>query len=244
MHMEIWDLYDLSGKRTGRKTRRGEYIPEGLMHLTVDAVILNSRGETLLQRRSKEKKVYPDLWCITGGAALAGEDGVTACAREVEEELGFRPAMDTARLICSYMKPERRFLREVFLIDQDVPLEEMRYQPGEVQDAMWILPEEIEADPALSAQLHHLDFWKDIYPFILLESYRIRIPQGIYRHYKGNRYRMVGLSLHSETLEPMAIYRALYGSMETWVRPAGMWQEMVDAEGKRLPRFALEEAAE
>jgi len=242
--MEIWDLYDISGKRTGKTIARGEYIPEGFLHLTVDAVILNSKGETLLQRRAKEKKVYPDLWCITGGAALKGEDGATACAREVEEEMGFAPDMDTARLISHYLRPERRFMRDVFLIYQDVPLEKMHYQPGEVQDAMWILPEKIESDSSLSAQLHHLDFWMDIYPFILLESYRIRIPQGIYRHYKGKRYQMMGLSLHSETLEPMVIYRALYGSMETWVRPAGMWQEMVDVDGGRVPRLALEEAAE
>ncbi|MDD6684170.1 MAG: DUF1653 domain-containing protein [Clostridiales bacterium] len=67
---------------------------------------------------------------------------------------------------------------------------------------------------------------------------RIRIPKGIYRHYKGNSYRVEGLALHSETLEPMVIYRALYGTGEMWVRPAKMWNEMVSVNGEMVPRFA------
>lgn len=238
--MEIWDLYDRDGKRTGKTIARGEYIPDGFLHLTVDAIIINSKGETLLQRRAKEKKVYPDLWCITGGAALVGEDGAAACAREVEEEMGFQPDMSASRLLMRYARPEKRFLREVYLIYQDIPLSEMHYQKEEVQDAMWILPEKIGADRSLSKQLNHLDFWKEIYPFIMLESMRIRIPKGIYRHYKGNRYRVEGIALHSESVEPMVIYRALYGTGETWVRPARMWNEMVKTENKTVSRFELE----
>lgn len=239
--MEVWDLYDLSGRRTGKKMYRGEYIPEGYAHLTVDAIFLNAQGETLLQHRAKEKKVYPDLWCVTGGAALAGEDGITACAREVEEELGFQPNMEKAVLFYRETKPERRFIREVFLIFQDMPLDKMRYQEEEVQNAMWILPEAIEGDAALSRQLHYLNFWKEIYPYLLMESMRIRIPKGIYRHYKGKRYQVEGLSLHSETLEPMVIYRALYGRGETWVRPAKMWHEGVRTASGVVPRFVLED---
>ena len=50
---------------------------------------------------------------------------------------------------------------------------------------------------------------------------------GIYRHFKGNRYELLGLARHSETLEWMAIYRALYGDGGLWVRPASMWTETV-----------------
>lgn len=238
--MEEWDLYDKDGNRTGRTTLRGEYIPEGFLHLTVDAVFLNSRGETLLQRRALEKKVYPDLWSVTGGAALRGEDGRQACVREVREELGFFPDMERSRLLSHYIKPERRFMREVFLIFQDVSLEEMTYQAGEVQSAMWIFPEEIASDKALSGQMSRLDFWKELFPFILLESYRIRIPLGTYRHYKGKQYQVEGLSLHSETLEPMVNYRALYGSREHWVRPASMWNEPVKTGAGEVPRFIRE----
>lgn len=60
---------------------------------------------------------------------------------------------------------------------------------------------------------------------------------GLYRHYKGNDYRVVGLARHSETLEPMAVYEALYDEGGLWVRPAGMFMETVEIDGGRLKRF-------
>lgn len=54
-----------------------------------------------------------------------------------------------------------------------------------------------------------------------------QIPPGRYRHYKGNEYEVIGIAQHSETLEPMVIYRALYGSFGLWARPAQMWNESV-----------------
>ena len=64
---------------------------------------------------------------------------------------------------------------------------------------------------------------------------------GIYRHYKGQRYRVLGTAQHSETLEPLVVYRALYGKHGLWVRPAAMFCETVDLDGERVPRFALEQ---
>ena len=63
------------------------------------------------------------------------------------------------------------------------------------------------------------------------------IPVGRYRHYKGQHYEVVGLARHSETLEPMVVYRALYGEHGLWVRPAYMWSEQVVREGQSQPRF-------
>ena len=69
----------------------------------------------------------------------------------------------------------------------------------------------------------------------------ITTPPGRYRHYKGNLYDVVGTVRHSETLEPMTLYRALYGQHGLWVRPAAMFNEAVDVEGPggiiRQPRF-------
>ena len=61
--------------------------------------------------------------------------------------------------------------------------------------------------------------------------------KGIYRHYKGNEYELVAVAVHSETLEKMVVYKALYGDGEYWVRPASMWDETVDVDGKRVKRF-------
>lgn len=65
------------------------------------------------------------------------------------------------------------------------------------------------------------------------------IRPGRYRHFKGKEYEVLGVASHSETLEPMVVYRALYGEGELWVRPAAMWTEQVDREGYSGPRFTF-----
>ena len=60
---------------------------------------------------------------------------------------------------------------------------------------------------------------------------------GVYRHYKGNHYQVLYLAKHSETLEDMVVYQALYGERGIWVRPASMWNETVDYQGKQVKRF-------
>lgn len=66
-----------------------------------------------------------------------------------------------------------------------------------------------------------------------------RIPPGQYRHYKGLRYEVIDTVRHSETLEPLVLYRALYGERGLWVRPAAMFVETVDINGQVQPRFAF-----
>ena len=61
---------------------------------------------------------------------------------------------------------------------------------------------------------------------------------GLYRHYKGGLYRLVGIARHSESLEDMVVYQALYGEHGLWVRPLGMWEEQVTVNGVAQPRFA------
>ena len=63
------------------------------------------------------------------------------------------------------------------------------------------------------------------------------IKPGRYRHFKGNEYRVLYLARHSETLEPLVVYQALYGERGIWVRPAGMWNETVERDGQRYRRF-------
>ena len=63
------------------------------------------------------------------------------------------------------------------------------------------------------------------------------IKPGRYRHFKGGEYEVVGLAKHSETMEDMVVYRALYGERGLWVRPASMWNETVERDGKTFRRF-------
>ena len=65
----------------------------------------------------------------------------------------------------------------------------------------------------------------------------LRTPLGLYRHYKGGLYEVIDTVRHSETLEPMTLYRALYGERGLWVRPAAMFTETVLVDGVLRPRF-------
>ena len=63
------------------------------------------------------------------------------------------------------------------------------------------------------------------------------IAPGRYVHFRGNEYEVIGVASHSETLETMVVYRALYGDGGLWVRPAAMWDEIVERNGERVRRF-------
>ena len=65
-----------------------------------------------------------------------------------------------------------------------------------------------------------------------------KLKLGKYRHYKGGEYEAVAIAHHSETLEDMVVYRALYGEGEYWVRPLSMWCEEVTVNGKTVLRFS------
>lgn len=64
---------------------------------------------------------------------------------------------------------------------------------------------------------------------------------GKYRHYKGNEYEVTGVAKHSETLEELVVYQALYGGGKIWVRPLKMFLEEVEVNGKKVPRFSFAE---
>ena len=65
----------------------------------------------------------------------------------------------------------------------------------------------------------------------------MELKPGIYRHFKGNEYLVIDVAKHSETEEPMEVYRALYGDCGLWVRPLSMWNEQIDRDGFMGPRF-------
>jgi len=63
------------------------------------------------------------------------------------------------------------------------------------------------------------------------------IPLGVYRHFKGNYYEVIGFARHSESLEEMVIYKALYGEEGMWVRPSSMWENLIEIDGELVKRF-------
>ena len=85
--------------------------------------------------------------------------------------------------------------------------------------------------PDRGIELIHLPAMNDLAPLPKTTS-------GRYRHYKGGEYEVLGVVRHSETLEPMVLYRALYGKRGMWVRPHAMFFESIESAGIRQPRFA------
>ena len=65
----------------------------------------------------------------------------------------------------------------------------------------------------------------------------MEIKPGKYQHFKGKFYEVIGIAKHSETMEELVVYRALYGDRELWVRPKNMFLESVEVDGKTIPRF-------
>ncbi|MBW2969642.1 DUF1653 domain-containing protein [Candidatus Woesearchaeota archaeon] len=68
----------------------------------------------------------------------------------------------------------------------------------------------------------------------------MEVKPGKYKHYKGNEYEVIGTAKHSETLEELVVYKALYGEGQIWVRPKKMFLEEVEVNGQKVPRFKLE----
>ncbi len=68
------------------------------------------------------------------------------------------------------------------------------------------------------------------------------LEKGIYKHYKGNLYEVLGVAQHSETLEHLVVYKTLYGDFSTWVRPLDMFQESMEKDGEQVARFEFVES--
>ena len=135
MSAERWDLYDAQGRRTGRTMLRGEEVPAGLYHLAVHIWPRNSRGEFLVQRRAPGVQWKPNLWAVTGGSAIAGEDAQAAARRELREEIGY-DARDGELEQVACLRRTNSFCG-VFSLRIDWPAEQFVLQPEEVSAVQW-----------------------------------------------------------------------------------------------------------
>lgn len=137
--MEYWDIYDSKRNLTGKVFCRGSKggLKPGEYHLAVDAWIINSKNQILIQKRSLSKKAFPGFWAQSaGGAALCGEDSFQACLREVAEELGISPDKITPELVGSFTR-HGDTLVDVYVIRQDFSLRNLTPQDSEVDEIKW-----------------------------------------------------------------------------------------------------------
>jgi len=184
--------------------------------------------EPVIRIRRKDDQYF--LTC-KGKGLLAREEYELELTREEYQNL-LPKAEGHIISKCRYMIPHKGYTIELDVFsgrfDQLVVAEVEFASEEEANDFQ--LPEwfgkEVTYDPAYTnAALSKEDICKnDIIP-------------GRYRHFKGNEYQVLCTAAHSETQEPMVVYRALYGERGTWVRPASMWNETVEREGKTFQRF-------
>ena len=138
---EIWDILDENGNYTGNIMKKG-LVPKGFYHLGADIWIINSENKILIQKRSPQKKNSPNLWAMTGGSVIKGETSLQTIERETKEELGISLNMKDIQLIKQY-KTGTVWL-DVYLIKQDVDLNDVVMQEEEVCKVKWATYEEIE----------------------------------------------------------------------------------------------------
>lgn len=141
--MEYNDIYDRNRQRTGRIHLRGTPWKKGEYGLVVCVWVYDGKGNLLLTRRAPEK-TYAGTWENSGGAAQAGEDSLQAIVRELQEETGICAAAEEFELLDSARDRSAHY--DFYCLKRDIPLEQVKLQPGETDDVRWV---------SLS-QIHHM----------------------------------------------------------------------------------------
>ncbi len=150
--MEHWELFDRNGTPLGRKIRRGERLHTGEYHKVVHIWIVNSVDRVLIQRRSKHRKLMPNVWAVTSGSVIAGEDSLTAARRELGEELGIHLPETEFKSLGRLVR--RNSLCDVWLVRRDIAVPDMRLQREEVSQARWVTVEQL-TEMLRRRQFHH-----------------------------------------------------------------------------------------
>ena len=140
--MELWDLYDENRRPLGRTMVRGEPVEPGTFHQTVEVWTVSADRKILLTLRDPDKPEYPNLWECTGGSALAGEDSRSGAVRELFEETGIAVREEELTLLLSRRKGD--CFCDSYIVQKDVPLQDIRLQPGETAGARWVSLPQLE----------------------------------------------------------------------------------------------------
>ncbi len=134
--VELWDVFDEHGNKTGKVIRRGSELKVGEYMMSVHIYLCNLQGEYLIQRRSIKKELLPGVWDVTGGAVISGEDSCEAAIREVDEELGIKLDKDNLFPVLT-VRREHNFANVWFAI-ADFKLSDCILQAEEVDEVRFV----------------------------------------------------------------------------------------------------------
>ncbi|WP_010294985.1 NUDIX hydrolase [Clostridium senegalense] len=140
--MEVWDIYDKNGYKTGKVKEKGEKLNSGEYHLAMEAWIINSDSKILVQKRSNRCDILPGVWGLTTGRMISGENSIDGCIREVNEELGIKISEDEMEFMRRIFRTD--LIWDLYLVRKDIDLEELVLQENEVAEAKWITVNEFK----------------------------------------------------------------------------------------------------
>jgi len=161
--MELLDLYDDFGNKTGKVIERGTKFESGNVMLSI-IFIKNSNNQYLVQKTSEEKD---SIFSSTGGHVTHNENGLNTIVRELEEELGLVIDKDEIKFIDFLKMPNKRCVVNLYLLEKDVELKNLKLQQEEVEYVKWMSGKEIlnlinkEQFQASHAYLFQKYFFKD-----------------------------------------------------------------------------------
>ena len=141
--MELWDIYDGNREKTGGTHERGKPMSEGDYHIVIHVWIVNDSGQYLIQKRQPWKEGWPNMWdSAVAGSAVRGDSSRDAAIRETKEELGIDLDMSKGEILFTIKAPNR--FDDVWLVRQNVNIEDLKLQYEEVADAKWASEKEIK----------------------------------------------------------------------------------------------------
>lgn len=158
--MEYWDIYDMDKKPTGRTMKRNDWrLGKGEYHLTVLGVIARPDGRFLITKRVETKAWAPGCWEVPGGAAMAGEDSLTAVKREILEETGLDVSGWEGGCLFTYRRENPgegdNYFVDVYRFIGEFSMEDVRIQEAEAAGSMLAGRQEIQRLAGEGMFLHY-----------------------------------------------------------------------------------------
>ena len=139
--IEKRDLYDINRKLTGETIYKGDEIPSNRYIIVVLAFMQNSKGEFLIQKRSKQKD---GKYASTGGHAKTGENSLQAIQTEISEELGIKTTKNDLKLIYEGRQDEKHVFFDIYYMKKDINIENLTLQKEEVESVQWLSKEQVK----------------------------------------------------------------------------------------------------
>lgn len=161
---EYWDVYNIDGRKLGYTKRSDEKFHEGEYHIGASLWIASSQGGLLIQKRAASKKVCPNLWSITGGKVRAGESSITACLREVEEEIGLKLCEHDISFL--YRSVGKDMLFDDYITIVDFQIDNAVLNSSEVSEMKWASLDEIMRLYAVNQFMYN-----NCFDFLFVQTY-------------------------------------------------------------------------